>query len=138
MQVTIDGSFTGFDGDTLVKLTDGTFWLQDEYKYWYHYAYCPNAEIFRDGARLRLRLVGQSESVAIRQVHGVIEARIAGAFEGWQGESEYELTNGQVWKQRKYRYEYKYKYRPQVLVYDAPSGKVMDVEGSRAIVERVK
>jgi hypothetical protein len=134
----IDGTFTGFDGDALFKLTDGTYWLQAEYKYWYHYAYCPRVELFREHGAIRLRLSGQSDSVAVRQVNGVIESQIEDEFNGWDGESEYELTNGQVWKQSRYRYEYKYMCRPRVFIYDGSSGKIMDVDGCRAAVERIR
>lgn len=134
----IDGTFTGFNGDALFKLTNGTYWLQAEYKYWYHYAYRPQVELYQEGGVARLRLSGQSQSVAVRQVHDVIESQITDDFNGWDGESEYELTNGQVWKQVRYRYEYKYKYRPRVLIYRGSAGKIMDVDGSRAVVERIR
>jgi hypothetical protein len=86
----IEGAFYGFNRDVLFKLNDGTFWLQDEYRYWYHYAYRPQVEILRDGGRLLLRLAGSKEMVPVRQLSGVIESRLSGAFEGWHGESEYE------------------------------------------------
>jgi hypothetical protein len=132
------GAFQGFDQDALFSLTDGSHWLQAEYRYWYHYAYRPTVEVFREGGRTCLRLAGRPEAVPVRQLSGVIESQIADGFEGWQGDSEYELTNGQVWKQRAYKYEYKYAYRPSVVIYDASSGTVMDVDGSRAIVQRVR
>ena len=46
-QAQVDGEFTGWDGDTLFKLSNGTYWLQAEYNYWYHYAYCPYVELYR-------------------------------------------------------------------------------------------
>jgi len=103
----ITGVFRGFDKDALFCLADNSNWLQAEYKYWYHYAYRPIVEIYQDGGRVLLRLAGQSTSVQVRQIGQVITSRIADAFEGWQGGSEYHLTNGQVWKQRTYRYEYR-------------------------------
>lgn len=137
-RASIDGAFTGFDGDTLFKLTDGTYWLQAEYKYWYYYAYRPEVEIYAEGGTVYLRVVGQSESVAVTQLGNVIESQLSGAFEGWQGESEYELTNGQVWKQSRYRYQYQYKYRPHATIYRASGGTIMDVDGCRAHVTRVR
>jgi hypothetical protein len=134
----VDGTFEGFDSDSLFKLADGTYWLQAEYSYWYYYAYRPVVEIYSLNGVPHLRVVGQSQSVAVRQISDVIESRIAGEFTGWDGESEYELINGQIWKQTAYRYEYKYKYRPRVLIYGASAGKMMDVEGSRAVVERIR
>jgi len=134
----LDGEFSGFDEDAVFKLADGTFWLQAEYYYWYFYAYRAAVEIFSDGGMPRLRVAGQSISVPVRQLHGVIESRIAGEFHGWEGDSEYELTNGQVWRQARYKYSYKYKYRPEVTIYDASGGKVMDVDGCRAVVRRIR
>jgi len=134
----IDGEFSGFDSDALFHLNNGTYWLQAEYKYWYHYAYRPEVEICRRGGGFYLRLAGQSASVVVEQLTDVIESRISGAFTGWQGDSEYELTNGQIWKQVRYRYQYRYKYRPHVLIYSASSGKTMDVGGCRANVKRVR
>jgi hypothetical protein len=136
-QVHIEGVFTGFDSDTLFQLSNGTYWLQAEYKYWYHYAYRPKVEIYQFGGRFYLRILGRSESVSVTQVTGVIESRICGPFTGWNGDSEYKLTNGQVWKQKAYRYQYKYQFRPQVLIYGSPSGTIMDVEGCRSLVRRL-
>lgn len=134
----INGEFHGFDEDILFRLMDSTSWLQAEYKYWYHYAHSPQVEIIRDGGTFRLRVSGQTESVAVRQVYDVIESHIAEAFEGWQGESEYKLLNGQVWRQAVYKYEYQYKYRPEVVIYSGSAGMIMDVEGCRAVVRRVR
>ena len=56
--------------------------------------------------------------------------RVAGAFHGWKGSSEYKLANGQTWRQSAYHYEYTYAYRPHALVYEAPSGTIMAVAGT--------
>lgn len=137
-RASIEGAFNGFDGDTLFKLSDGTYWIQAEYKYWYHYEHRPQVEIFPLHGVPHLRVVGHSESVAVQQIGNVIESQIVGEFTGWDGESEYELTNGQVWKQERYRYQYQYKYRPHVTIYPAAGGTTMDVDGCRAVVGRVR
>jgi hypothetical protein len=134
----VEGEFTGFDGEALFKLSNGTYWLQAEYKYWYYYSYCPEVELYRSQGGTLLRVVGQSELVAVVQLGNVIESQIAGTFEGWDGDSEYELTNGQVWRQDRYRYEYRYKYSPHVTIYDTPGGITMDVDGCRASVKRIR
>lgn len=134
----IDGDFEGFDDEVLFKLMDGSYWIQDEYKYWYHYAYCPEALILRSGGRLFIQVDGQNEIVPIREIHNVIESKINGEFRGWEGETEYELTNGQVWKQSRYKYKYKYKYMPRVIIYQTSSGMVMHVAGTKATVQRIK
>ena len=134
----INGEFEGFDEDVLFPLDNGAYWLQAEYKYWYHYAYCPEVEVYYDGGAYYLRVAGEEESVAVTRVNDVIESNIAGAFTGWKGTSEYQLTNGQVWRQARHRYEYKYRYRPTVLIYTGSGGLVMDVQGCRAFLRRVR
>lgn len=137
-QSQIDGDFEGFDDEVLFKLMDGTYWIQDEYKYWYYYSYCPKVNILKENNRFYIRVDGQSEIVAVRQIFDVIESQINGEFKGWEGETEYELTNGQVWKQCAYYYEYKYAYMPEVLIYSAGGGYRMQVEGTSADVRRIK
>jgi hypothetical protein len=45
----IDGEFSGWEGETLVKLINGQVWQQTEYWYHYHYAYMPKVTITTDG-----------------------------------------------------------------------------------------
>ena len=58
-----------------------------------------------------------------------IESKIDGEFEGWDGDTIFQLTNGQVWQQSSYNYHYHYAYRPDVLIYSTGSGYKMMVEG---------
>jgi hypothetical protein len=134
----IEGEFEGFDDEVLFQLTDGTCWIQDEYKYWYHYSYCPSVNILRRNGKLYIQVVGQNAVVRIRQIDSVIKSRINGEFSGWEGETSYELTNGQVWQQSQYKYKYKYAQCPNVLVYNSGGGYVMQVAGASAKVRRVK
>jgi len=39
------GSWSGWDGETAVELTDGSVWREDEYYYKYHHAHRPEATI---------------------------------------------------------------------------------------------
>lgn len=98
----IDGDFEGFDDHALFKLIDGSYWIQDEYKYWYYYSYRPKALILRGKGRLFIQIDGQSEIVTVREISGVIESKIKGTFKGWKRDTVYELTNGQVWQQSRY------------------------------------
>lgn len=134
----IDGDFEGFDDEVLFKLMDGSYWIQDQYKYWYHYAYCPKVNILRASGRLYLQVVGQQEAVPIRPISDVVESQIDGEFNGWDGETVYALTNGQVWQQSTYQYDYTYSYRPDVFIYNAGGGHKMQVEGTTADVRRIK
>ena len=134
----IDGDFEGFDDQVLFKLTDGSCWVQDEYKYWYHYSYRPEAKILRKNGRFYIQVNEQSEIVPVREIHGVIESKINGEFKGWEGETTYELTNGQVWQQSSHTYKYKYAHMPKALIYDPGGGHIMMVKGTKAKVRRIK
>lgn len=59
----------------------------------------------------------------------VIETRIDGEFQGWQGETVVKLQNGQIWVQTEYHYSYLYAYSPQIIVYQSSGGWKMQVEG---------
>jgi hypothetical protein len=58
-----------------------------------------------------------------------IESHIESDFNGADGESVYELTNGQKWEQSRYMYHYHYAYRPKVRIAQEGSGFVMYVQG---------
>lgn len=45
-----------------------------------------------------------------------MKLRIAGAWNGWNGDTIVQLVNGSVWRQAQYYYRYQYKYRPEVIV----------------------
>jgi len=55
-------------------------------------------------------------------------SHISEDFEGWEGESIYQLDNGQIWQQTDYKYKYKYKYRPKVNLFRSGSSWNMLVE----------
>ena len=57
----------------------------------------------------------------------VIESEIDGEFHGWDGETIFKLTNGQIWQLAEYSYEYGYDYRPSVLIYKTGNGYKMKV-----------
>jgi hypothetical protein len=61
MTLTIDGSWSGRDGDTIVQMTDGSIWRQDEYHYEYFYAYRPTAAI----TNAKLQVQGMSRAVQV-------------------------------------------------------------------------
>ncbi|WP_252502761.1 hypothetical protein [Sporosarcina sp. Marseille-Q4943] len=67
------------------------------------------------------------------------EARLEGESEGFDGETIFELTNGQKWKQVEYYYKYKYKYRPTVKIYKDGMRYYLELEGigRKVRVERI-
>ena len=128
MTLRIDGSWDGWSGDTLAELTDGTVWQQAEYLYEYHYAYRPTVEISNG----YMAVEGMSRAVRVNRVE-VSRSTVKGAWRGWDGKTEVELTDGTRWLQAEYHYEYRYAYRPSALLLE---GK-MFVEGmSKAIQVR--
>ena len=58
----------------------------------------------------------------------VIESQIEGTFNGWDGDTVFKLTNGQIWQQSSYAYTYHYAYRPDVMIYRSGSGYKMKVD----------
>ena len=132
----IDGEFNGFDDGGLFKMKNGTYWIQAQYNYWYHYAYNPDAAITQDDGQFILNVAGNS--IPVRKVTNVIESRIEGEFKGWDGNTQYKLQNGQIWQQSTYKYEYKYHYNPEAIVYEANGEYKMCVAGTTADVKRIR
>lgn len=60
---------------------------------------------------------------------GVIESRIDGDFEGWDGDTIFKLENDQIWQQSSYAYTYHYAYRPKVLIYNSSGTYKLKVDG---------
>lgn len=135
--------FMGNDGE-IFKLIDGTIWeIQFEYEYLYEYyptiIACPEKDqIIVSGKRLSATMISSSNSTDSSS--GVVESKIDGDFEGFEGDTIYKLRDGQIWQQTDGRYKYKYKYSPDVIiVYRGRKGKI-HVEGlDRSFsVERLK
>ncbi|AYC28712.1 hypothetical protein [Paenisporosarcina cavernae] len=57
------------------------------------------------------------------------EARLEGDSEGFDGETIFELTNGERWEQVEYYYRYRYKYRPTVKIYKDSMSYYLELEG---------
>jgi len=68
----------------------------------------------------------------------VTESRIEGNFNGWNGDTIYELTNGQKWKQARYQYKYSYKFRPIAKIWKEGSRYYMEVDNSGDFVEVIR
>lgn len=127
----IDGEFTGWRGDTLYRLTNGQYWQQSLYHYYYYYAYNPQVIIYSSYGSYKMHVVGDSdEDVTVALITNVIDSRINGEFTGWEGQTSYELSNGQIWEQTDFHYHYHYAYSPEVIIYRSVSGGIkMHVAG---------
>lgn len=64
MNLRIDGTWQGWSGDTIVQLTDGSVWRQDEYRYEYRYSYRPKVRI----EQRRMMVDGMQRAVRVRRL----------------------------------------------------------------------
>jgi TPR repeat protein len=64
----IDGDFEGWEGETIVKLTNGQIWQQTEYYYHYHYAFMPGVLVYRSGAGYKMKVDGIDRAVGVTQL----------------------------------------------------------------------
>ena len=132
----IDSDFEGFDDNAIFKMSDGSYWVQSQYTYWYHYAYRPDAAICREQGRTYL--IVADHKVQIERINDVIESRIEGEFRGWSGDTQYKLSNGQIWMQVAYKYQYTYSYCPEVIICNIGGNYICSVAGTQAVVRRIK
>jgi hypothetical protein len=125
--------FMGNNGE-IFKLFDGSFWeVKYEYEYLYEYypdvIMCPeNEKLIIAGKTLNVKsLSGNSDANASSS--DIIESQIDGDFNGWNGETIFKLTNGQIWQQSSYAYTYSYSFMPKVIIYKVGKLYKMQVKG---------
>ncbi len=145
--ITSPTPFMGNHGEVF-RLADGSIWeVQHEYEYLYEYSpsvvVCPlRGKLLVDGKTLDVRRLSSSASPSPgRESTGeLIESQIDGEFSGWDGDTIFKLTNGQIWQQSSYAYTYSYKSRPSVIIFRSHSGYEMQVDGvdGRVRVTRLK
>lgn len=81
----------------------------------------------------------RQQNVGAGASSSLIESRIDGEFEGWEGETVVRLINGQVWQQSDFRFLYAYKYLPTVIIYQTSGGWEMKVDGMEPVcVQQLK
>jgi hypothetical protein len=64
----VDGDFEGWEGETIVKLTNGQIWQQTEYHYEYHYAFMPKVLIFKSGSGYKMKVDGVDKPVGVNRL----------------------------------------------------------------------
>ena len=64
----IDGDFEGFEGETIIKLTNGQIWQQTEYYYHYHYSYMPSVIIFKSDYGYRMQVDGIDKLIGVTKL----------------------------------------------------------------------
>jgi hypothetical protein len=132
--------FMGNNGE-IFKLDDGSLW-EVKYEYEYLYEYYPSVIICPSKGKLSIK----EKTLNVEEVGGaraappsgktrpapsadIIESQIDGEFSGWEGETIFKLTSGQIWQQSSYAYTYSYKYRPKVLIFPTGGEFELQVEG---------
>jgi hypothetical protein len=138
IQSKIDGNFEGFNDSKLFPLYNKQYWLQKRYKYWYHYSYMAQITIYGYQNRFYLTKDGKDKCVEVQRLHNVIKATVINDFNGWSGDTIFELDNGQVWKQDEYDYDYNYSHRPTALIYSDGYSFRIHVEGKSIEVKQLK
>lgn len=67
IQSQIDGEFSGWEGETVVRLVNGQVWQQSEYWYHYHYSYMPKVIITTDGG-YKMQVAGIPRAVRVERL----------------------------------------------------------------------
>jgi len=62
------------------------------------------------------------------------ESKLVDESNGFDGETVFELDNGQKWKQVEYYYRYRYKYRPKVQIFRDGGRYLLKIEGIDKLV----
>lgn len=69
IESSVDGEFNGFDGDTVIRLLDGSLWEQTEFYWEWHWAYLPKATVFRSqGGGWKMQIEGIRQAVRVRRL----------------------------------------------------------------------
>ena len=64
----VDGEFSGFEGETVLKLANGQIWQQSEYWYHYHYSYSPKVIVFQSNGQYKIQVEGIEKSVGVTRL----------------------------------------------------------------------
>lgn len=64
----IDGTFSGWDGDTIFPLINGQIWQQASYAYRYHYAYRPKVIIYRADTGYKMKVDGIDDALPVKRI----------------------------------------------------------------------
>lgn len=64
----IQGTFEGWSGETIFKLTNGQIWQQSSYAYTYSYSYSPEVLIYSGGGGCKMKVNGVSDSISVNRL----------------------------------------------------------------------
>lgn len=112
----IRGAFYGWHGDALFALENGQYWIQTDYRYCYCYFFKPKVVISEKGGRHVMSVDCIPGEIHVCKAD-VIESHIDGVFTGWDGDTEFRLSNGQKWKQSAQGVWNHQEENPKVMIY---------------------
>ena len=64
----VEGEFSGWAGETMVKLLNGEVWRQVENYYHYYYAYMPKVLVYRTADGYKMKVDGVDKAVGVERV----------------------------------------------------------------------
>lgn len=64
----IDGDFDGWDGETIVKLTNGQIWQQTDFEFHYHYAFMPDVIIVNSSSGYKMIVDGVLKAIEVTRL----------------------------------------------------------------------
>ena len=65
----IDGTFEGWEGDTVFTLMNGQIWQQTEYDYMYDYDYMPDVTIYSSSGSCILEVEGVDDTIRVTRIN---------------------------------------------------------------------
>jgi hypothetical protein len=131
----IDGEFNGWMGETLFPLQNGQVWQQAVYAYHYHYAYSPAVQIVRSGSQYEMHVEQVDPTVTVSLADLLVDSHIVGNFDGWDGDTLFELDNGQIWQQVGPGVATHVAVRPRALIVRAGAVTKLNVVGVESNVQ---
>lgn len=120
----------------LFKLTDGSFWMQEDSILTPSYKYMIEVKIIENEEKYYLQI--NDKKIFVCPLYNVIESQISGFFKGWSGNSSYHLKNGQTWKEVSAIYHRQCELSSNVLIYKYRKHTYMCVAGTVAMVENIE
>jgi hypothetical protein len=64
----IEGEFTGWEGETIFKLTNWQIWQQSSYAYTYRYSYRPKVLVFKAGGGYQMKVDGVDGRISVTRL----------------------------------------------------------------------
>ena len=68
IETRVDGTFDGWTGDTIFKLTNGQIWMQSSYDYTYKYACQPEVMIFPSSGRCKMKVEDVNDTIEVTRL----------------------------------------------------------------------